>query len=442
LQQVFAYSQYTVFLGGYGSSGLAINPETDRVYVTNVESDTVSLFDISTQELAGTIVVGTQPTAIAVNPGTNTIYVANYLDSTITVIDGASNREVNVIELAEVDAGPNALVLIPSGNLYVSNELSDSITVIDTADNTVTDNIQLEEGSGPAGIVFNPANGLLYVAARNIGQLLLIDPSDGRFVETIPVGVYPLGVAVNAETNVAYVTNHESNSVSVIRDNKLVANVTVGSFPRGVAVNPETNAIYVSNEDSTTVSVIDGSSNEVVAEIVVGDAPQQLVVIPEDNALYVTSYLAGLLHIISDLQEQEPRAKPFSASAIHDGKTFRITGESETARITSFSIEPFTSVTLNIEGEGQITISIPTDLIDGIQSLKEVVSGEEIDFHQVRTSRTSTTISFDAQQGASSIEMIGVRVVPEFPGILAILVLAFPIAVFMVARRFFILTSK
>jgi YVTN family beta-propeller protein len=425
LSQAFAYSQSSIFVEGDGSSGLAVNPETDRAYVTNIESDTLSVVDTATNELITTIEVGAEPTAVAVNVETGMIYVANYLDSTLSVIDGATNEEVAVIDLGEeADAGPNALVLAGS-TLYVSNELSDSISVIDTDDNTISDNIALEEDSGPAGMAYDPSTGLLYVAARNLDTVFVIDPSDqGVPVEaSISVDSFPLGVAVNPETNRVYVTNYDSDSVSVIEGESVLTNLTV-AFPLGVAVNPETNMIYVSNEDSTIVSVIDGSSNEVVGEIKVGEAPQQLVVVPEDNTLYVASYLSGTLHVVSDLHEQESRAQPFSVSATHEGQTFRITGESEGAKVTSFSIQPFKSVTLNVEGEGEIMISVPSDLVNGIQSLKAAGTGQEIEFYELRSTRNSTDISFDIPAGTTSIEMTGTRVVPEFSVIMLALVVS------------------
>jgi len=42
------------------------------------------------------VTVGSQPYAVAVNPETNQVYVANYGGTTVTVIDGATNGTTNV----------------------------------------------------------------------------------------------------------------------------------------------------------------------------------------------------------------------------------------------------------------------------------------------------------------------------------------------------------
>ena len=83
---------------------------------------------------------------------------------------------------------------------------------------------------------------------------------------TIPVGAKPVGVGVNQNTNMVYVTNHDSNTVSVIDGS---TNAVVKTIPVGyslVAVNPITNEIYVDNSYNN-VTVIDGTTNNVTTTI-------------------------------------------------------------------------------------------------------------------------------------------------------------------------------
>ena len=49
-----------------------------------------------------------------------------------------------------------------------------------------------------------------------------------------------------------YVTNHASNSISVIdgKTNKVTGPITVGTSPVGVSANPVTNKVYVTNIQS------------------------------------------------------------------------------------------------------------------------------------------------------------------------------------------------
>ena len=64
--------------------------------------------------------LGAEPWAMAVNPVTNKIYVSNYDDSSVTVIDGATNSTT----LVAAGKYPIAIAVNPVTNkIYVLNEL-------------------------------------------------------------------------------------------------------------------------------------------------------------------------------------------------------------------------------------------------------------------------------------------------------------------------------
>jgi YVTN family beta-propeller protein len=77
-------------------------------------------------------------------------------------------------------------------------------------------------------------------------------------VATIPVGITPYGVAYNSVTNEIYVSNHGSNSVSVISDsnNTVVATIPVGNTPSGITYDSGKGEMFVTNMGDNTVTVI------------------------------------------------------------------------------------------------------------------------------------------------------------------------------------------
>ena len=81
---------------------------------------------------------------------------------------------------------------------------------------------------------------------------------------TIPVGSYPIGVAVDPATRTAYVTNGQvsDNTVSVIDEatSTVTATIGVGGEPWEVAVDPSTHTAYVANSADDTVSVISSAA--------------------------------------------------------------------------------------------------------------------------------------------------------------------------------------
>src|SRR3972149_2195194 len=104
---------------GFSPEGVGVNPTTDRVYVSNVLSATVSVIDGATNTVIATVPVGRLPWAVGVNPTTGRVYVANRLDDTVSVVDGATNA---VIATVPVGADPRAVGVNPTTNrVYVAN---------------------------------------------------------------------------------------------------------------------------------------------------------------------------------------------------------------------------------------------------------------------------------------------------------------------------------
>jgi YVTN family beta-propeller protein len=93
----------------------------------------------------------------------------------------------------------------------------------------------------------------------------VIDGKTNNVVENVTVGKHPSGVAVDPNTNMAYVSNSGSNTVSVIdgKTNNVVESLSSGRTPRGLVVHPGTNTVYVANRGSNTVSIIDVSEYKI-----------------------------------------------------------------------------------------------------------------------------------------------------------------------------------
>src|SRR6266540_2910507 len=71
---------------------MAFNPDNGDIYVTNLDSDTVSVIDSQTNTVIGNpIPVGDRPVGIAFNADNGDLYVANQFSNTVSVIDGQTN---------------------------------------------------------------------------------------------------------------------------------------------------------------------------------------------------------------------------------------------------------------------------------------------------------------------------------------------------------------
>jgi YVTN family beta-propeller protein len=247
--------------------GVAVNPVTRKVYVTNEFSNTVSVINGVTVSKEDTITVGNFPYAVATNPFTNRVYVTNRGSDTVSIIDGSTNSKLHNVTVGN---SPVGIAVNPTANwIYVTNINSGTVSVIDGITNKVTNTIAVNKA--PYSIAVNPLTNKIYVTNIGSNTVSVIDGKDNKIVSNVTAGENPVGVAVNTLTNIIYVTNYASDTVSVIdgKDNKIIKNITVGKTPVGIAVNPLTNKIYVTNIGSNTVSVIDGKDNKIIKNITV-----------------------------------------------------------------------------------------------------------------------------------------------------------------------------
>src|SRR6476646_2091275 len=213
------------------------------------------------------VAVDSYPIGVAVNPVTKKVYVTNEFSNTLSVINGVTDSKADTIS---VGSFPYGVAVNPfNDRVYVTNRGSNTVSVIDGPTSTKLSNIIV--GNSPVGIAVNPSSNWIYVANINSGTISVMDGITNKVTDTITVGNSPVGVSANTLTNMIYVTNHASNSISVIdgKTNKVTGTITVGTSPEGASANPVTNKVYVTNIQSSTVSVIDGKTNRVVNTIIV-----------------------------------------------------------------------------------------------------------------------------------------------------------------------------
>ena len=174
-----------------------------------------------------------------------------------------------------------------------------TVSVIDAATRAVTATIPV--GIYPAGVAVDPAARTVYVANAGAGTVSVIDEATSTVTATIPVGSQPDGVAVDPTTHTVYVANYSDGTVSVIdaATRAVTATIPVGSQPYGVAVDPAAGTVYVTNDGDGTVSVIDAATRAVTATIPVGSEPDGVAVDPATHTAYVTNEGDGTVSVIS-----------------------------------------------------------------------------------------------------------------------------------------------
>lgn len=81
------------------SSGIVVNPVTNKIYITNAYDSTLTVIDGATNTLAS-VPVGAGPTVVTANLSINHVYTVNPRDNTITVVAGAGASALQFVSLA------------------------------------------------------------------------------------------------------------------------------------------------------------------------------------------------------------------------------------------------------------------------------------------------------------------------------------------------------
>jgi YVTN family beta-propeller protein len=251
--------------------GVAVNPSTNIIYVTNEYSNTLSVINADNDKVEHTISVGNTPYDVDVDPVTDKIYVANLGSNSISIIDGSTNSILGNIENVTTPVGLD--VDSDRSWIYVTNIENNTVSKIDAVTNKIVKNITV--GKNPYSVDISKGRNEYKIYVTNTGSntTSVINGDSFELLKNITVGKFPVGLAANALTNTVYVANRESNIVSVINGSSdtVVKNITVGKNPDGIDINFKTNMVYVTNTGSNTVSVINGSSNTVTRTITVNN---------------------------------------------------------------------------------------------------------------------------------------------------------------------------
>ena len=164
----------------------AIDSSAQRLYVTDIRSDTVKVYDSTTFRSIATVTVSASPTAIAVDTATHSVYVSDSANALVSVIDGTTDK---VIATIPVPGSPTGLAVDSgAGLVYVTNVVNGvfevgplpqgTVTVIDAAHNTVVGSATVSGAGGSAGdIAVDSSTHAVWLAAQ---QMSKVDPVVSR----------------------------------------------------------------------------------------------------------------------------------------------------------------------------------------------------------------------------------------------------------------------
>lgn len=307
-------------------------------YVTNGNSNTVSVLDLVNLRADRTLRVGDNPTGIAANPRRNEVYAVNTKSGTVTVIDAASNRVLSTIGVhrqpyfISVDAA--------GGRAYVANSGSNSVSVIDLDRRREIAAVGTGEEPGLARV--SPDMRSVVVSNRGSGSVSIysaasyaspdaLQPGSPEAPQPVPQQEPgpPLtfraafsgcpgatDIAILPDSSKAFVACSSGHQVMVVSlaaapgswparqdsaalSDHLLTMLDVGVTPVHLALKPDGGEVFVSNFGSDSISEIDTWNNQVLGTYMIGSKPVHGIITRDNSTLWVADFASDLISIYS-----------------------------------------------------------------------------------------------------------------------------------------------
>jgi DNA-binding beta-propeller fold protein YncE len=167
-----------------GVHGIALAGDVGRGFITSGQTDTVTVFDLSSLKKISDLKVGKKPDAIVYDAASKRIFAMNGDGESATAIAAADNKIAGTIPLG---GGPEFTVADGQGNIFVNLEDKSELLRIDTKALEVRDRWKVSPCEAPSSMAFDSTNGRLFLGCRN-KVMAVVDSGTGKVVASFPIG--------------------------------------------------------------------------------------------------------------------------------------------------------------------------------------------------------------------------------------------------------------
>lgn len=237
-------------IGDSPRGAMAIDKKRSKGFISNCAGNTISVINLLTEEEVK-IEVGLAPRGVEISTNNDYLFVANSGESTVSIVDLENLKEVHKIK---VGRNPRQIsISYDNKYVYVPNFGSDSITIIEIdydniLNSKAVDEIFLAKEAMPYHVYPDETGKLLFTANTFNHTISVIDSELKKVIKTINVGYNPRAVITEPSGKYLLVSCEASNCISVInRTNwQEIKRIPVGATPRGLVVDTTNNTLLVS----------------------------------------------------------------------------------------------------------------------------------------------------------------------------------------------------
>lgn len=223
------------------------------LYVTDHGDHAVRVLDASTLASVGSIPTEEYPRGMALDPATQRLYVTHFRSGRVSVIDIASRSVAGVFGTGE-DTNLSQSIVLAGGRAYLPQTRSNTTNRALLFDNTVFPVVTVLDANSGATL------------PRERISLDVVDRPVNMPLDAV--------ITSNGKLYVVHAGSDDVSAIT-LDPRQAVAHIDVQANPRGIALSPDEKFVYVLNTLSGTISVIDTATDTIADTLVATTIPLQ-----------------------------------------------------------------------------------------------------------------------------------------------------------------------
>lgn len=228
----------------HGVHGVALAPDMNKGFISNGQSNSVTVFDVKTLAKSGEPATGMNPDSICYEPKTQRVFTFNGRSNDSTAINAKTGEPLTTFP---VGGKPEFCVADGAGKLYVNLEDKGAIVEIDAAKPAVVRTGSIAPCQEPSGLAMDSKDGVLFSVCDN-KMMTVTDIKSLKVVAMPAIGANPDAAGFDPGAGLAFSSNGEG-TLTIVKEVggkwQAVDTVQTERGARTMTIDPRTHRIYL-----------------------------------------------------------------------------------------------------------------------------------------------------------------------------------------------------
>lgn len=228
-----------------GAHAIALAPALNRGFITDGQTNNVTIFNLATLKVTGIAPTAAEPNAIVYDPATKRIFTMNHNSSTATAINAVTGAIIGDIPL---NGEPTAVVADGRGHIYVNLSSTSEELEINSKTLAIMNRWPMSPCIEPSGLSIDPKRRFLFINCWN-DRMAIMNADNGQVLAAPAAGSRAGTGRFDPGTQYAFSANDDGTLTIVIEaaDDRfnVVENVETEHGAHTMALDPTLHEVFL-----------------------------------------------------------------------------------------------------------------------------------------------------------------------------------------------------